>query len=86
MTSTVDELAGIERELRRVEARAIAARDPKARARMAMELSGLKRRIDEFVARPDSNLPSACARQLRTAAAEIGLTMSLLVGPKGGHA
>ncbi len=87
MIDSVEELAWIERELRRVEARAVTARDPKARARMAAELGGLKRRIDDFVARPDTKLPSACARQLKTAAAEIGLTVSLLVGPsKGGHA
>jgi hypothetical protein len=87
MADSVAELSQIETELRDVEAKASRARDPIARARIAAELGGLKRRIDNFIQRPDLCLPDFCTDQLRNAAAEIDLTVTLLVGPSaGGHA
>jgi len=87
MADSVEELSRIETELRGVEAKASRARDPIARARIAAELGGLKQRIDKFIGRPDLRLPAFCTDQLRNAAAEIDLTVTLLVGPsRGGHA
>jgi len=87
MADSVEELSRIETELLGVEAKASRARDPIARARIAAELGGLKQRIDKFIGRPDLRLPAFCTDQLRNAAAEIDLTVTLLVGPsRGGHA
>jgi hypothetical protein len=87
MADSVEELAHIEAELRGVEAKASRADDPVVRARIAAELGGLKRRIDNFIVRPDLHLPAFCTEQLRTAAAEIDITVTLLVGPsRGGNA
>jgi hypothetical protein len=84
MADSVEELTLIEAELRGVEAKASRARDPIARARIAAELGGLKRRIDKFIRRPDVQLPEFCTEQLRNAAAEIDITVTLLVGSSHG--